>query len=87
MNWEGPLARDEPEWMRTLELLFTGMFTADYVIRLYAADSRASFVFSFYAIVDVVTIAPVYLQNVVLSGLADGVGEGGVSTSSTVQLK
>ena len=69
--------------MRTTELLFTGLFSADYLTRLYAADNRCAFIFSFYAMVDAVTIAPVYLQNVVLSGLAQD--EDGAS--NTIQLK
>ena len=69
VNWEGPLSHEEPQWMRTTELVFTILFTADYVVRLYASDHRVGYMFSFYAIVDAVTIAPVYIQNIVLAEL------------------
>ena len=82
VNWDGPLSREEPEWMRTAELAFTFLFSADYAVRLYASDNRLAFVFSFYAMVDAVTIAPVFLQGLVLSGLG-----GDAERNNTVHLQ
>jgi voltage-gated potassium channel len=41
------------------------IFTIEYLLRIYAAENRAKFVFSFYGIVDLLAILPFYLASAV----------------------
>lgn len=45
-----------------LEWVFTGIFTVEYLLRLYAVRSRLKYAFSFFGIVDLVSILPTYLS-------------------------
>lgn len=45
----------------TLEIITTSVFTVDYLLRVWAAPNRWRFVFSFYGIVDLLSILPFYL--------------------------
>ncbi|MBB6522809.1 voltage-gated potassium channel [Pseudoteredinibacter isoporae] len=45
-----------------LEWVFTAIFTAEYVARLYCANSRWAYARSFYGIVDLLSILPMYLS-------------------------
>lgn len=51
--------------MGTVELVCTVLFTLDYLARWYAAEHRGAYIFSFYALIDVVTILPVYAQSII----------------------
>lgn len=44
-----------------LEWFFTALFTIEYVIRIYCVPNRMRYIFSFYGLVDLVSIAPTYL--------------------------
>ncbi|WP_250460973.1 ion transporter [Microbulbifer litoralis] len=44
-----------------LEWIFTALFTVEYLLRIYCAVDRRSYVFSFYGIVDLLAILPSYL--------------------------
>ncbi|GJM13566.1 MAG: ion transporter [Pseudohongiella sp.] len=44
-----------------LELLFTVLFTIEYVLRLYSTPDKRRYVFSFYGIVDLLSILPTYI--------------------------
>lgn len=44
-----------------LEWVFTGLFTVEYLARIYCAVNRRSYIFSFYGIVDLLAILPSYL--------------------------
>lgn len=52
-RWHGAL------W--TAEWVFTLLFTAEYLLRLWSARSRRGYALSFYGIVDLVAILPTYL--------------------------
>ncbi|MEZ5317368.1 MAG: ion transporter [Vicinamibacterales bacterium] len=54
-------ARWGPE-LHALEWLFTGLFTVEYVLRLYCAPRRAAYARSFFGIVDLTSILPTYLS-------------------------
>lgn len=43
------------------EWLFTGLFTIEYVIRIYCSPNRRKYLFSFYGLVDLISIVPSYL--------------------------
>jgi voltage-gated potassium channel len=38
-----------------------GIFTVEYLLRLYASEKKLSFIFSFYGLVDLIAILPYYL--------------------------
>lgn len=44
-----------------LELAFTVLFTIEYVLRLYSTPDRRRYIFSFYGIVDLLSILPTYI--------------------------
>ena len=45
-----------------IELITIAIFTAEYVLRLWVADSKPTFVFSFFGMVDLFAIIPFYLS-------------------------
>jgi len=49
------------EQIYRLELLFTVVFTIEYVLRLYSTPDKLRYVFSFYGIVDLLSILPTYI--------------------------
>lgn len=50
------------ESIRTLEWVFTLLFTVEYLVRLYAARSPLRYASSFFGVVDGLTIVPGYLS-------------------------
>ena len=53
-----------PETMRLLDIINTvtiAIFTIEYFARIYVADSKWDFVFSFFGIVDLLAILPFYI--------------------------
>ena len=55
--------------LRATEWLFTIVFTLEYLARLYCVRNRWAYVFSFYGIIDLLSILPLYLT-LVLRGSA-----------------
>jgi voltage-gated potassium channel len=49
-------------YLRAIEWTFTGLFTVEYAARLIAAKNARRYAISFYGIVDLVAIAPIYLS-------------------------
>ncbi len=45
-----------------LEWIFTIFFTIEYVLRIYAVRNPSKYIFSFYGIVDLLAILPLYLS-------------------------
>ena len=43
------------------EVVFTVVFTAEYLLRLYAANRRLAYAFSFFGLIDLLAIAPFYV--------------------------
>lgn len=52
---------DIKELLNTAEVVFSIIFTFEYVLRLYAAEKTWRYVFSFYGLVDFIAIVPFYL--------------------------
>lgn len=50
------------KWFHLAEWIFTGIFTIEYVLRIYSAKDRKAYVFSFFGIVDLLAILPTYLN-------------------------
>jgi len=49
-------------WLRVAEITFVSIFTLEYLLRLWVAERRRAFVFSFYGLVDLLAILPFYLR-------------------------
>jgi len=47
------------------ELVVVTMFTFEYLCRIYAAENRVKFIFSFYGLIDLLAILPFYLATAV----------------------
>lgn len=43
------------------EVFSVGIFTMEYLLRIYAAEKKKAFIFSFYGIIDLLAILPFYL--------------------------
>lgn len=50
------------EWLYLAEWLFTVLFTVEYVVRLYCVRDRMRYARSFYGIVDLLSVLPLYLD-------------------------
>lgn len=48
-------------YLRNAEIFFVIIFTLEYLLRVFVAKPRAKFVFSFFGIIDFLSIAPFYL--------------------------
>ena len=48
--------------LRSFEIFAIAIFTVEYLLRLWMAESRRRFVFSFFGIIDLLVILPFYLQ-------------------------
>ena len=49
------------DFLYRLEWLFTILFTTEYVLRLYSTPNKLKYIFSFYGIIDLVSILPTYI--------------------------
>jgi len=47
--------------LNTTEVIIVAIFTLEYLLRLFVADKKLKFVFSFYALIDLIAILPFYL--------------------------
>ena len=50
------------EYFNTVEWIFTGLFTLEYVARLATAKNARRYALSFFGIVDLLAVAPIYLS-------------------------
>lgn len=57
----GSIAERYGPLLIALEWLFTGLFTVEYIARIYCSANRRKYIFSFYGIVDLLAILPSYL--------------------------
>lgn len=55
---------------RTLDWIITALFTIEYLLRLWVADKRARYVFSFFGLIDLFSILPLYLSLVIVGSHA-----------------
>lgn len=49
--------------LRIIEYVTVGIFTAEYLLRIYVAKSKVRFIFSFYGLVDLLAILPFYISS------------------------
>jgi voltage-gated potassium channel len=57
----GSLHEQYGVWIFRAEWLFTGLFSIEYLLRIYSSPKRLHYIFSFYGIVDLLSIVPTYL--------------------------
>ncbi len=50
-----------PSGFLVLEWIFTIVFSIEYILRIYSANNRAKYIFSFYGIIDLLSILPAFL--------------------------
>ena len=55
------IRNDYGSWLRGLEWLFTIVFTLEYVARIWTVNNRKKYILSFFGIIDLLAILPVYL--------------------------
>ena len=55
--------------LRIVELAFTGLFTVEYILRLLSVKRPLRYAFSFYGLVDLLSILPTFLE-ILLPGAA-----------------
>lgn len=55
------LSTSEARTLRRIELFCITAFTLEYALRIWVAEKRARYIFSFYGLVDLAAIAPFYL--------------------------
>jgi voltage-gated potassium channel len=48
--------------LRAIEIFCVVVFTVEYILRIYVADSKPRFIFSFFGLIDLVAILPFYLS-------------------------
>ncbi len=48
--------------LRVFEIVIVAIFSAEYLLRLYFAEHRLRFVFSFFGIIDLLAVLPFYLS-------------------------
>ena len=57
-----------PGWvsstLRVTEIVVVAVFSFEYVLRIVAAERKLAFIFSFYGLVDLLSIAPFYLSGI-----------------------
>ena len=58
----GDLHSRYSEFFKYSEYFFTGVFTLEYLARLYVSDHKKEYVLSFYGIVDLISTIPTYLS-------------------------
>jgi len=56
------LSERSKEILNLLEAIMVGIFTIEYLLRVFVADKKTEYVFSFYGIIDFLAILPFYLS-------------------------
>lgn len=56
------LSKDARFWLYVIEVVTVALFTIEYALRIFVADNRAGFMFSFYGLVDLAAILPFYIS-------------------------
>ena len=51
------------QWLRYIEILTVIIFTIEYIIRLVVASRKLGFIFSFFGIIDLLSILPFYIAS------------------------
>jgi len=54
--------------LRYIEYFFTAIFTLEYILRIIAVRRKASYILSFYGVIDLLTILPTFLELLIPGG-------------------
>ncbi len=57
------LSESTRRWLRYIEIATVGIFTIEYILRIIVADRKLGFIFSFYGLVDLLSILPFYIAS------------------------
>lgn len=49
-------------WLHISEIVVTGLFTLEYILRIFTTPRKRDYIFSFYGIIDFIAIVPFYLS-------------------------
>ena len=52
-------------YLRVFEIISIIIFTLEYTLRIYVADKKLSYIFSFYGFIDLIAILPFYLSGAI----------------------
>ena len=80
----------EPLWSEYIEIIFGVIFSFDYILRFYVARSRVNYVSSAFAIVDLLTVLPVWITvclNLAMSGSIFTPQGGSLSNQAAQQME
>ena len=56
------LSEQSKYWLQVIEVVCVLIFTVEYLLRIYVADKKLKFIFSFFGIIDLLAILPFYLS-------------------------
>ncbi|ADY53555.1 Ion transport protein [Pseudopedobacter saltans DSM 12145] len=61
------IGHHHPNLFYVIDWVFTLLFTFEYILRIYSSKKRRKYIFSFWGIIDLLSILPTYLSLFVLS--------------------
>jgi len=56
------VSEDIRAFLTIAERLLVGVFTVEYLLRIYVADKKSGYIFSFFGVIDLLAILPFYLS-------------------------
>lgn len=56
------LGENAAKWLNVVEFVTVMLFSMEYIVRLIVANNKLKFIFSFYGIIDLLSILPFYLS-------------------------
>lgn len=55
------LGETAKRWLFLAEILVVAIFSIEYILRVFVADNRLRFIFSFYGLIDLIAILPLFI--------------------------
>lgn len=56
------IAQEYGYYLRILEWMVTAFFTVEYILRVYSVKTKRNYIFSYYGLIDLMSILPAYLS-------------------------
>ena len=63
------LSEGVKSFLRLFEIISVIIFSIEYILRVYVADKKLGYIFSFYGIIDILAIVPFYLSIFMVGGV------------------
>ncbi len=57
------LSLNTKKYLRVIEVVTVGIFTIEYLLRIFISERKLRFIFSFYGLVDLAAILPFYIAS------------------------